>query len=250
VSRPSRTQQLLNPKLVPQLNSDVPQDLLRKKGVADEQLAKLELERGQKRERESELPEPTAAAKRQRSASFLSSTSVSTISTNLSRSPSPRQDRSQPSRLIRTSRSPDLNLRHHVHSRMSRSPTTRATQYESDRKRRRGSCSSESFSSDEEQHYRGSHRDYIDSRSTRRRFKELSPPSRGRSTESRDPDRGRRRPSNTRRREFRLERDRVRDGERARGVEPPKENRPPAKERSLSPFSKRLALTQAMNTGR
>ena len=30
VSRPSRTQQLLNPKLVPKLNSDVPQDLLRK----------------------------------------------------------------------------------------------------------------------------------------------------------------------------------------------------------------------------
>jgi hypothetical protein len=30
VSRPSRTQQLLNPKLVPKLTSDVPQDLLRK----------------------------------------------------------------------------------------------------------------------------------------------------------------------------------------------------------------------------
>ena len=30
VSRPSRTQQLLNPKLVPKLTSDIPQDLLRK----------------------------------------------------------------------------------------------------------------------------------------------------------------------------------------------------------------------------
>jgi Zinc knuckle len=30
VSRPSRTQQLFNPKLVPKLTSDVPQDLLRK----------------------------------------------------------------------------------------------------------------------------------------------------------------------------------------------------------------------------
>jgi hypothetical protein len=30
VSRPSRTQQLLNPKLAPKLMSDVPQDLLRK----------------------------------------------------------------------------------------------------------------------------------------------------------------------------------------------------------------------------
>lgn len=30
MSRPSRTQQLLNPKLKPQLTSDVPNDLLRK----------------------------------------------------------------------------------------------------------------------------------------------------------------------------------------------------------------------------
>jgi Zinc knuckle len=30
VPRPSRTQQLLNPKLVPKLTSDVPNDLLRK----------------------------------------------------------------------------------------------------------------------------------------------------------------------------------------------------------------------------
>jgi hypothetical protein len=30
VSRPSRTQQLFNPKLVPELTSDVPQELLRK----------------------------------------------------------------------------------------------------------------------------------------------------------------------------------------------------------------------------
>jgi hypothetical protein len=28
------------------------------------------------------------------------------------------------------------------------------------------------------------------------------------------------------------------------------ENKPPVRERSLSPFSKRLALTQAMNMGR
>lgn len=30
ISRPSRTQQLANPKLVPKLNSDIPNDLLRK----------------------------------------------------------------------------------------------------------------------------------------------------------------------------------------------------------------------------
>ncbi|EDN04086.1 predicted protein [Histoplasma mississippiense (nom. inval.)] len=49
-SRPSRTQQLANPKLVPELMSDVPNDLLRTKGVADEQLALKERERGRNRE--------------------------------------------------------------------------------------------------------------------------------------------------------------------------------------------------------
>ncbi|KAM3082798.1 hypothetical protein ACMFMF_002451 [Clarireedia jacksonii] len=101
VSRPSRTQQLLNPKLVPKLTSDVPQELLRnslRKGIADEQLAKAQLEkdrtqlekdRGRKRERDDDLgPE---ASKRRRSLS--SASSVSTISTNISRSPSPRETR-------------------------------------------------------------------------------------------------------------------------------------------------------------
>ncbi|TKA68781.1 hypothetical protein B0A49_06273, partial [Cryomyces minteri] len=55
ISRPSRTQQLLNPKLVPQLTSDVPNDLLRKKGIADEQLAKRAAERGRKRSRDGEI---------------------------------------------------------------------------------------------------------------------------------------------------------------------------------------------------
>src|SRR5271155_3798809 len=65
-----------------------------RKGIADEQLAKMEQERGRKRERQSEDPEFGGASKRMRSAS-ASSVSVSTISTNLSqslpRSPSPLQ---------------------------------------------------------------------------------------------------------------------------------------------------------------
>ncbi|KAF2035336.1 hypothetical protein EK21DRAFT_40654, partial [Setomelanomma holmii] len=76
-SRPSRTQQLLNPKLKPKLTTEVPEDLLRKKGVADEILKKKEEERSG-RDR-----------KRSRSLSTSSADSVSTISTN--RSPSRSQ---------------------------------------------------------------------------------------------------------------------------------------------------------------
>ncbi|KAH7345952.1 zinc knuckle-domain-containing protein [Pyrenochaeta sp. MPI-SDFR-AT-0127] len=71
-SRPSRTQQLLNPKLKPKLTTDVPNDLLRKNGVANEILKKKEEDR-----------------KRSRSLSTSSADSVSTISTNRSRSKSP-----------------------------------------------------------------------------------------------------------------------------------------------------------------
>ncbi|RVX71424.1 hypothetical protein B0A52_04996 [Exophiala mesophila] len=45
VSRPSRTQQLLNPKLKPKLSSDIPNDLLESKGIADRQLAEAEARR-------------------------------------------------------------------------------------------------------------------------------------------------------------------------------------------------------------
>ncbi|KAH7326050.1 zinc knuckle-domain-containing protein [Stachybotrys elegans] len=70
VPRPSRTQQLLNPKLVPKLTSDTPNPLEKKKGVADEELAKMEAERARKREleeRDDELLE--SQAKRRRSVS-------------------------------------------------------------------------------------------------------------------------------------------------------------------------------------
>jgi hypothetical protein len=77
--RPSRTQQLLNPQLKPKLTTEVPNDLLRKKGIADEILAKKEQERGRKSKRD----------RRSRSVSSHSYDSVSTISTNRSRSRSP-----------------------------------------------------------------------------------------------------------------------------------------------------------------
>ncbi|KAF2847966.1 hypothetical protein T440DRAFT_470556 [Plenodomus tracheiphilus IPT5] len=84
-SRPSRTQQLLNPKLQPKLTTEVPNELLRKKGVADEILRKKEEER-----------------RRSRSLSSSSADSVSTISTNRSpsrsRSPPPRKNDAPKSR--------------------------------------------------------------------------------------------------------------------------------------------------------
>ncbi|RGP65348.1 hypothetical protein FLONG3_9244 [Fusarium longipes] len=87
VSRPSRSQQLRNPKLVPKLTNETLNPLEKKSGVADAELAKVDAERARKREREerdNELIESTA--KRHRS---VSSHSVSTISTGASRSPSP-----------------------------------------------------------------------------------------------------------------------------------------------------------------
>ena len=105
VSRPSRTQQLSDPRLQPKLSSDTPNELLRKyapshrfydrsgltarrKGVADEELAKKEAERGRKRKFEEE----DDGGGRSRS-SGSSYSSVSTISTNKSQSPSPDRGR-------------------------------------------------------------------------------------------------------------------------------------------------------------
>lgn len=284
VSRPSRTQQLLNPKLVPKLTSDVPQELLRKfvlshpvefsiylssytcgfqnplltstpsrKGVADEQLAKAEQERGRKRERQSEDPELGGAApKRIRSAS-PSSASVSSISTRMSRSPSPRaiSGTSASRKPMRSSisKSPQRRSASRNDSRsLSRSPSVSRLPpppkhlTDSEKKRRRDSFSSaDSYTSEDRRNSRNS-RERTDSRSTRRRYQQTSPPARGRRTESRSPYRGRRRLSNDRQRG----RDRFSDGGPPRDSYRP----PPHRERSLSPFSKRLALTQAMNTSR
>ncbi|CZS92304.1 uncharacterized protein RCO7_00796 [Rhynchosporium graminicola] len=219
VSRPSRTQQLLNPKLQPKLTSDVPQDLLRKKGIADELLAKADQERGMKRDRMSEGEEPSST-KRMRSAS---SASVSTISTRISRSPSPQRDDKEYSIRRAGSTSPVVRRKS-----PSRTPPRRLT--DSEKKRRRDSFSSvDSYSSDEDI----ISRQRLGSRSTRRRYQQASPPARGRTTESRSPHRKRRDLSN--------------DRQRARNGFGGVENRHPPRERSLSPFSKRLALTQSMN---
>jgi len=281
-SRPSRTQQLLNPKLVPKLTSDVPNDLLRKKGVADEQLAKREEERGRKRGRDED--DGPAARKRSRSISSYSSSSVSTISTTVSRSPPPR------------SRPQDDT---YYTSQRDHSPIS--VPLKPGHKRRRSSSSSMSYtsiSSIESRRKSPTHRD----RNTRARRSSVSPDERGRRrsrlrsnagddsgrTRSRSLDQSRiarnrqsltndgrgrdGRDGRDRRREeavspgygpkYRRDAQRrysnnherygssFRDGDQHSG-EVRRERPPPVrKERSLSPFSKRLALTQAMNMGR
>jgi len=239
VPRPSRTQQLLNPKLVPKLTSDVPNELLRKKGVADEQLAKAEAERerGRKRERQSKEPESAGKPKRMRSAS---ASSVSTISTNVSRSPSPRQAR--PTSLSRSPSRTGLGRQDRRYSSISQSPPSRP-QAAHEKKRRRESQSSVdspmSNTGDRAPHSR----ERGSSRSTRRRYRQDSPPARGRKAEIRSPQR---------RRRFSDDREPGRDS-RNGGLNPNSlndENRRPPREKSLSPFSKRLALTQSRNMGR
>ncbi|KAK0719687.1 zinc knuckle-domain-containing protein [Lasiosphaeris hirsuta] len=254
VPRPSRTQQLRNPKLLPKLTNEVPDVLQRKKGVADEELAKKEAERARKRELEKEdSPTPRdSPPKRRRS---YSSDSVSTIST---RSPSPVTRRASRSPL-RASRDPrdsrdvsprpfvgrkrSVNSDDRYSSRASRSPERHLSTGISPVRRRSPSP------------HPGRPAAYYS-----RDHGKVSPPRRGYSrsiSRSRSPVRSPAR--STVRRDGRREqlktgryRDRNDHIPRDTGAppRPPQRQPSPPRERSLSPFSKRLALTQAMNMGR
>ncbi|KAK8879338.1 zinc knuckle-domain-containing protein, partial [Apiospora arundinis] len=250
ISRPSRTQQLFNPKLAPKLTEAKPPALESKQGVADQELAKLEAERAKKRELErddDEGSERGEISKRRRSASY---DSVSTISTgrSRSRSPSPARD---------LSRSP---------SPVRRAAPSRSATPDQRRPQRRGYSR--------------------DSRSVER---SLSPVGRARDSYEKHPaeqssrrgEPARRRPSRSSPRSDRSRSPAGKKGFRSRSPQPPMSrtadphrrrdgpraedymsdrqgagrSRDPAprsqqRERSLSPFSKRLALTQTMNTGR
>ncbi|KAG6068869.1 hypothetical protein E4U32_007248 [Claviceps aff. humidiphila group G2b] len=92
VSRPSRSQQLRNPKLVPKLTNDTPNPVEKKKGLADEILAKQEAQRTRLQELEGGDESDVAPSPNRRRS--VSSESVSTVSTALSRrSRSPRSSR-------------------------------------------------------------------------------------------------------------------------------------------------------------
>jgi hypothetical protein len=295
-SRPSRTQQLLNPKLKPKLTTEVPEDLLRKKGVADEILKKKELERSG-RDR-----------KRSRSLSTSSADSVSTISTNRSpsrsRSPPPQRKHNGPS--LRGGDKALSKRRRRSPSKDSRSPddternTRRRMSSFSPGERGRRRTRSRSVSQHMDSSHEGPRQRDINGRD-RSRHRHGKRPVRQPSTDPMDTsdDRGARntrRPASPVRRAdsrslspYRPSRDRSlspaprhkathrsrsprggRNGHQGRSEDhgPPR-NRfdsapvrnapvaaappppPPTKrERSLSPFSKRVALTKSMQAGR
>lgn len=323
-SRPSRTQQLTNPKLLPKLTSDIPNDLLRKKGVADEELGKKKAERGRKRKLEDD---GYSNGPGERSRSVSSYSSVSTISTNKARSLSPEMGgrghtgqsqlmsglemtgkrRSSPSSSMSYTSDPDTTRRAY---RTKYQANRRASPHESGRRgsealrerngnrrrsphrwRRSASVSYTSSSSyDKPQKKRSPSRD---GGGKRRRRASRSPEDRGRERDSDGPRRSSRRtyspsesrdrsevtrhrksmtpgfpskldgatrphPSHGRTISYEDDHDRYGGSSRVGRDESfhkqnrASEKRPPPqrKERSLSPFSKRLALTQAMNMGR
>ncbi|KAI1363066.1 zinc knuckle-domain-containing protein [Xylaria arbuscula] len=249
VPRPSRTQQLFNPKLVPKLASDTVNALQDKKGVADQELAKREAERARKQTSDqSDDDVDHEQSRRGRSPSYES---VSTIST---RGPSP----SSPARR-RASVSP------HEPGRAVRSPSPL-------RRPLRGSFDSgRSYDSPSPQRHTGDMQSPGPRRQRTRSSSRDDSPQRDRLESYDQPgnhgriDRRRRRnsnspsrsppPENTRRR-FRS-RTPPRYNDRSGSPPPERHDRGPrgaprrnARERSLSPFSKRLALTQSMNAGR
>jgi hypothetical protein len=173
----------------------------------------------------------------------------------MSRSPSPKptSGNTAGSRNYYASRSPSPPIRdagRTMPPKRSQSPPSRHHLTDSEKKRRRNSFSSaDSYASRDGRSYRRGSRERASSRSTRRKFKELSPPVRGRRTESRSPNRDRRRgPSNDRRQPGGDEREQPSHGNGSQlPSNNPSNSRSAPRERSLSPFSKRLALTQAMN---
>lgn len=318
-SRPSRTQQLVNPKLVPKLTSDTPNDLLRKKGVADELLARKEEERGRKRKADTD-EHMDGLRKRSRSTSSYSSNSVSTISTNISRSSSPKL-----ADLRHTGQSQVFsNLEVDRKRRRSRSSSVSYTSDSSHGRRRKGRpqgigddeysrkgpgerdarrehtwfrfrSRSRSYGSQSSTDKRRKKSTHSETRVKRRRHSSRSPVDRGRDRDF-NSNRGSRRtrsPSDSRdrsevirnrksmtpglparqsskldngsrwsehhsnidrRQSYSNDNDRygssARDRtETIRGTRPPPNALPQRKERSLSPFSKRLKITQAMNMG-
>lgn len=231
---------------------------------------KGEKERGRKRDVEDEDDIPGGqgySAKRARSISSHSSNSVSTISTDRSRSQSPKR------------------TRYDTRDSLSASPrgkdTPPQTSRPAERKRRYSDSSSEYSHSSRSSIGERRSRSREPDRNTRRRRTERSPDERGRSYNSdrRGSWRGRSKSGSMDKSRIARERRSLtpamatnsqnedRHGSRGGSRRLPRDQRgrhenrqperreadqapPPPKERSLSPFSKRLALTQAMNMGR
>lgn len=254
-SRPSRTQQLLNPKLAPKLNDENPNKLLEKQGVADGILAAKQAEssRGRKRSLDDDADGAGAGPSRKRSRSLssaYSSDSVSTISTGASRSPS--RSRSPPRRApsnrdrggrVQRQRGTSVGSAHSYDSESDEG--TRRTELTHARRSTRDRSRSRSMSRGPSERYGGSN-----AQSAKRRLSPSYSNGRGRDgghvrptarSRSRSPYR-RGSQEWDRQESYRNSRD---NGMRQRDDPGPA---PPArKERSLSPYSKRLALTRGMN---
>ncbi|KAI5784660.1 zinc knuckle-domain-containing protein [Geopyxis carbonaria] len=205
ISRPSRTQQLFNPKLQPKLQETALPDqvsLVNKKGVADSILKRKEEEReGRSRKRgRNGSGSPPAGSRRSSSASSFSS--YSSISSGRSPSPPAQTGEPAPRARSRRRRSPSY----------SRSPD----------------------------HERSVRRKYRDSPSPARRGRRLSPTDFSRRTRSRSPPR---RLSGTKRVPGSpLRRENYNDN----GMRAPPRRPSPPRERSLSPFTRRKLITEAM----
>ncbi|KAG9254580.1 zinc knuckle-domain-containing protein [Emericellopsis atlantica] len=232
VSRPSRSQQLRNPKLAPKLESDKLEVLEKKKGIADEEIAKLEAERARKRELEDRDDDMLRSApKRQRSRS-ASSESVSTISTRSSRSPRRRSPSDSRSRSPSPRRGEGVE--HRPNRSMSPVPGRQRPSLRDSRSPPRQPA--ENYRSRDD----SPPRRYDGNRTSRRerRFSSVSKGSRDSRPRHRDTSRS---PD--------ANRPRHRGDERA--SEPQRDSRAALqdpgqpRERSLSPFSKRLALTRS-----
>lgn len=249
--------------------------------MADEQLARKEEERSRARLRDGAAAKGLARASQSRSMSRYSSTSVSTISTDASRSPPGRNTQGDDADVYFNSqrKSPPVPLHPAIGRKRRRRSVSSSIPYSSDssRERRRPSA-------DKDRRTRRRHSSMSPKRRGRRYSRSRSKEGRHRRTVSRSTDRStvaRNRRSMTTKtpdrstaekavgarrvsdrdtgweRQRRYSNDGDRYGSSYRDDEgPSKDTRrdpappPPRKERSLSPFSKRLALTQAMNMGR
>ncbi|KAM7209191.1 hypothetical protein V8F20_000529 [Naviculisporaceae sp. PSN 640] len=265
VARPSRTQQLSNPKLMPKLTTEVPEEFQKKK-KGDEEVAKKKPEDSRKEGKSERKSAPSSSRRsppptRRRSSSY---DSVSTVSTR-SPSPPPRKEapKSAPSGRARAR---DLNEPSHpAPDSYRRSVVSGDDEYYSQRsvspERNRGRSYSRSLSrsisrSPEPRQQIGGRRDsYSDRRFERpaspvpRRREYSASRSRSRSPVRSPPRRG---GGNEQYPPASRYRDREDDyPPPRRNLSPPPQRMPapPPRERSLSPFSKRLALTQAMNRG-
>ncbi|EXJ83798.1 hypothetical protein A1O1_07425 [Capronia coronata CBS 617.96] len=237
---------------MPKLTDSTANSLLNSEGVADQQLAEAEARR-----KASGTPEPDRRSRsqsphaRSRSLSAHSSSSVSTISTSKSRSATPprsrdhqrpNRDRASPARLGTAAANSSRKRRHRsVSSSYSRSPRSPPGMPGSHRKSRRHRTISPIDRGRPNSKRRGSHRSRTNSPS----MDKSQITKDRRSLDDSDNDFDDR--AGTRYRH--VQPHGSNHGSRSpRGFRIPQEHHGPSRrERSLSPYSKRLALTQAMN---